>query len=103
MSGAVNERSEVDGIGIIFMPGNPCMMQRRHRQNDESKRSQLKYLLFAEDTTILSGAAQMDKVREKTKKIMSFFEERTNDSKEENLVMGEESAANTRFLGMWPG
>ena len=42
----------------------------------------------------------MDKVRETTN-VMGYFEGRTNDSKEEKIVMGEGSAARTSFFGMW--
>ena len=67
MRGAINDRGEADGKENSFLPGIPVMMQRRNRQNGGGKQSQLRYLLFADDRTILSGAAQIGKVREQRK------------------------------------
>ena len=36
-------------------------------------------------------------------RVMDLFEEKTNASKEENITLGETSAAGTRFLGFWLG
>ena len=44
----------------------------------------------------------MDKVRETTN-VMVYIEEKTNDSKEENRVMGEENAPKIRCIVIWLG
>ena len=79
------------------------MTQKRDKQNAEAKHIDLKYALFADDTTILSNRESMDVARDTTKRVMGLFEEKTNDSKEENITLGETSAAGTRFLGLWLG
>ena len=98
------EKQRVDnGIKITCIPGNTCMTQRRDKQNAEAKHIDLKYALFAVDTTILSNKESMGVARNTTKRVMGLFEEKTNVSKEENITLGETSAAGTRFLGFWLG
>ena len=63
----------------------------------------IKNVLFADDTTILGEHQHIEEAKSTTKKVMSFFEEQTNETKEVNLVIGEAEAANTRFLGTWLG
>ena len=63
----------------------------------------LKYALLADDTTILSNKESMDVARDTTKRVLGLFEEKTNESKEQNITLGENSAAGTRFLGLWLG
>ena len=75
----------------------------KDKQNAEAKHIDLKYALFADDTTILSNKESMDVARDTTKRVMGLFEEKTNESKEENITLGETSAAGTRFLGLWLG
>ena len=100
---AAEKQREDNGIRITYVPGNTCMTQRRDKQNAEAKHIDLKYALFADDTTILSNRESMDVARDTTKRVMGLFEEKTNDSKEENITLGKTSAAGTRFLGLWLG
>ena len=92
-----------NGIRITYVPGNTCMTQKRDKQNAEAKHIDLKYALFADDTFILSNKEGMDVARDTTKRVMGLFEEKTNESKEENITLGETSAAGTRLLGLWLG
>ena len=51
-------------------------------------------------TDYLTGG---DEAKETTKNVMGLFEERTNESKEENITLGEQDAAWTRFPGLLLG
>ena len=96
-------RPPEDGIEVSYIPGNACQTQRRDQKNSEARRVRLKNILFADDTTILSQATNMEAAKQTTKEVMKLFEEKINDSKEENVTLGEPSAAGTRVLGIWPG
>lgn len=58
--------------------------------------------LFADDTTPVGQANEIEAGTEKTKEVMGWFEERNND-KEEKLVFGTEESGIVRMLGSWMG
>ena len=95
---AAEKQREENGIRITYIP--TCMTQRRDKQNAEAKHIDLKNALFADGTTIMSNKESKDVARDTTKRAMGLFEGKTNASKEENITLGETSAAGTRFLGL---
>ena len=94
---------EDDGPTITYLPGSTCITQRRDQKNQEAQSFQIKNVLFADDTTILCQPTYMENAKNTTKRIMGLFEEKTNESKEEDIILGEPSAAETRFLVTWIG
>ena len=102
MRAAELERED-DGLTITYLPGSACITQRRDQKNQEAQSFQIKNVLFADDTTILCQPTYMENAKNTTKRIMGLFEEKTNESKEEDIILGEPSAAETRFLGTWIG
>ncbi|XP_075256680.1 uncharacterized protein LOC142349151 [Convolutriloba macropyga] len=102
MRAAELERED-DGLTITYLPGSACITQRRDQKNQEAQSFQIKNVLFADDTTILCQPTYMENAENTTKRIMGLFEEKTNEAKGEDIILGEPSAAETRFLGTWIG
>ena len=99
------EETDMDyGINFKFVPGSsfPSASQWE-KQNSEAKRVKIDKGLFADDTTIVGKKEELEQGVTETKRIMSMFEERNNDDKEEHLDFGTDESANIRMLGSWMG
>ena len=59
--------------------------------------------LFADDTTVIGKAREIDEVTQVMKENLALFEERTNDTKEERVRLGTMEANNIRMLGVYFG
>ena len=75
---------------MSYIPGNTCQTQRRDQKNSEARRVRLKKKLFADDTTILSQATNMETAKQSIKELLRLFKGKTNDSKEENVTLGSQ-------------
>ena len=60
-------------------------------------------MLLADDTTVTVNDEEFQEGIATIKKTMRWFEERTNDCNEENVVLDMEDAAKTRMLGLGLG
>ena len=97
MRAAELERDE--GASVTYIPGSTSMTQRRDQRNQEAQSFRVMNVLFADDTK----EPQMENTKNAKKKIMSFFEEKTNDAKEENIILCGKHAAETHLVGTWLG
>lgn len=59
--------------------------------------------LFADDTTPIGDAEELEDGVTAMKRVMETFEEKNNESKEEKLKFGTEESGETRMLGVWCG
>ena len=108
---AVEERrkaAEVSGkeVGVCFswVPGSALPGERLwEKKHSEAVEVWLELSLFADDTTVVGDVEELEEGVEVTKKVMSEFEEKNNDDKEESLVFGSEESGDIRMLGCWMG
>ena len=92
------------GINFKWIPGsNIPGNNMREKPNSEAKRVKIDKGLFADDTTIVGRKKELQQGVDETKKVMSLFEERNNDDKEEHLEFGTENSKKIRMLGSWMG
>ena len=59
--------------------------------------------LFADDTTVIGKAREIDEASQVMKESLALFEERTNDAKEERARLRTMEANNIRRLGVYLG
>ena len=59
--------------------------------------------LFAVDTSIVGYMDELESGVKASNEVMSWFEERNNDNKEECLMFGKEGSGKIRMLGSWMG
>ena len=59
--------------------------------------------LFADDTTLIGKAREIDEATQVMKESLALFEKRTNDAKEERARLGTMEANNIRMLGVYLG
>ena len=74
--------------------------------NKYSKENNTMYLtesLFADDTSVIGKAREIDEATQVMKESLALFEERTNDAKEERAMLGTMEANNIRMLGVYLG
>ena len=69
----------------------------------EVKSVRVSELLFADDTTIVGTNDEIDEGVREVKGVMSMFEERSNDAKEECLEFDKVESESIRVLGSWVG
>lgn len=91
------------GIPFMFVPGNSFPGNRSEKPNSEAKRVRIDLSLFADDTTVVGRKKELVEGLKITKDIMSKFEEKNNDDKEEELVFGTEEGEKIRMLGSYIG
>ncbi|MCP3666124.1 MAG: hypothetical protein GY696_27095, partial [Gammaproteobacteria bacterium] len=99
------EETDTDfGIEFKWIPGsNIPGNNMQEKPNSEAKRVKIDKGLFADDTTIVGKKKELQQGVDETKKVMSLFEERNNDDKEEHLEFGTENSKKIRMLGSWMG
>ena len=73
------------------------------KHNSEAEEVAITSALFADDTTIVGTAEELEEGVQEIKRVMGKFEERNNDAKEERLKFGTEEAGEIRILGCWMG
>ena len=59
--------------------------------------------LFADDTTVIGKACEIDEATQVMKESLALFEKRTNDAKKEIARLGTMEANNIRILGVYLG
>ena len=59
--------------------------------------------LFADDTTVIGKAREIDEATQVMKESLALLEEKTNDAKEERARLGTMEANNIRMLGVYLG
>ena len=62
---------------------------------------ELKLVLFADATTIAGEKGELTSGVDMMKEVMSRWEEKNNEDKEEKLVFGFEEGGKIRILGSW--
>ena len=82
------------GKSVTYTPENTFMAKRRDQGNQEAQSFQVMNVLFADDATHLCQEPQMEKAKNSAKTIISLFEEKTNDAKEENIILGGSAPEN---------
>ena len=53
--------------------------------------------------TVVGRKKEIEEGVKKTKELMAFYEERNNDSKEEELLFSDKESGKIRLLGSWMG
>ena len=92
------------GIPFNWVPGSSFPSSSLwEKQNSESKRIRVDDSLFADDTTIVGRAKELEVGLRITKEVMNAFEEKNNDDKEEELAFGTEDGEKIRMLGSYIG
>ena len=92
------------GITFKWVPGS-CFPNEKtwEKHNSEAKRVKIDSGLFADDTSIIGKKKELEQGVQETKKVMSMFEERNNEDKEEHLEFGTEEGNKIRMLGSYMG
>ena len=78
----------------------------QQKVNKYSKENNTMYLtesLFADHTTVIGKACEIDEATQVIKESLAFLEKRTNDAKEERARLGTMEANNIRMLGVYLG
>ena len=92
------------GIPFNWVPGNSFPSSGLwEKKNSENKRIRIDNSLFADDTTIVGRAKELEQGLAVTKEVMAAFEEKNNDDKEEELIFGTEEGEKIRMLGSYIG
>ena len=78
------DRSVDNGVSTTYLPGNPCMMQRRDQKNAKSKEIMIKNVLFADDTTKLGENLHIEEAKSTTKKL--WFSSGNRQTKQKKSV-----------------
>ena len=98
------ENNKKVGIDYSWVPGSSFPSSSTWEKfNSEAIIVNIEKSLFADDTTPVGEAGEIEAGTEKTKEVMGWFEERNNDDKEEKLVFGKEGSGKVRMLGSWMG
>ena len=63
------------------------MTQRRDQANYEALQVVFKNPLSADDTMILGSKEKIEEAKTKPNRVMGYFEEKTNELKEENVTL----------------
>ena len=98
------EKAEAEGqtAGIVYkwVPGSNFPAEKTWEKTcSEAVAIIIEKSLFADDTTVVGDKKELEEGVSTTKEVMSRFEERNNDDKEEELNFGEEGAEDIRMLG----
>ena len=92
------------GICIKWVPGSALPARSTwERPNSEAIEVWIDSSLFADDTTVVGDKEELQMGVDKTKEVMSWWEEKNNDDKEEKLEFGQEGSGEIRMLGCWMG
>ena len=92
------------GVSVMWVPGSSLPGKRLwEKSNSEAIEVVVDLSLFADDTTVVGDEDELEDGVAATKRVMSRFEERNNDDKEEELPFGREGSSGIRMLGCWLG
>ena len=92
------------GVKWRWVPGNNIPDPNKvETYNSEAITVAITSSLFADDTEVVGETREIDEGTHTTKRIMSQFEEKNNDDKEEGAVFGTSEANALRNLGSWLG
>jgi hypothetical protein len=107
---AVNRKRKADeaglevGIAYKWVPGSNLPSDKVwEKPNSEAKRRRVDKELFADDTSLIGQKKEMEIGVPAVKEVMSWYEERNNDDKEEEVLFGTEDGGKIRMLGTWLG
>ena len=90
------------GIEWHWLEGNKIPSQNQFgKYNSEAKLETFSMFRFADDTTILGRADEIEQRITCIKRNMEAFEEKINLAKEEVVNFGDDNSANVRMLGCW--
>ena len=92
--------------GVVFkwVPGSAFPSESGWEQdNSDAIEVVIDKSLFADDTSIVGYMNELENGVQATKDVMSWFEERNNDNKEEYLNFGTDGSGKIRMLGSWMG
>ena len=100
---AVQDGREM-GLCFKWVPGSAIPGKRLwEKAHSEAVEVWVDLSLFADDTTVVGDEEELEEGVEEIKRVMSQFEERNNDDKEEKLIFGSEDSGEVRMLGCWMG
>ena len=92
------------GVVIKWVPGSSFPSAALwEKTNSEAVEVKVDKSLFADDTTIVGNAEELQEGTDITKEVMGRVEERNNDGKEEELFFGSGDSGQVRMLGSWMG
>ena len=88
----------------MYTPGDSLPpIHKKYTFNSKAKRTEFDLSLFADYTTIIGSNLEIARGKEIIEDVMWNFEEQTNKSKEEHVVIGDSESGNVRMLGTWLG
>ena len=96
-----NQSRKKVGIEWSWLPGKLPSNNQYGRYNSEAKQTNITMSLFVDDTTILGTKDELEQGCKIIKDVMTSFEEKDNEAKEEKLALGEISSHGNRMLGSW--
>ena len=97
-----NQSRKKIGIEWGWLPGGKLPSSNQYgRYNSEAKQTNITMSLFADDTTILGTKDELEQGCKIIKDVMTSFEEKNNEAKEDKLAFGETSSHGIRMLGSW--
>ena len=92
------------GITFKVVPGSSFPGSSTwEKYNSEAKKVKVDKELFADDTSVIGKKGEIEQGLRVIKEVMSRFEEKNNDDKEEEIVFGTEESNKIRMLGSWLG
>ena len=92
------------GVSVMWVPGSSLPGKRLwEKSNSEAIEVVVDLSLFADDTTVVGDKEELEDGVAATKRVMSRFEERNNDDKEEELPFEREGSSGIRMIGCWLG
>ena len=100
-SNVKSKRKKV-GIEWKWLPDGKLQSNTQYgRYNSEAKKTSIMMSLFAYGTAILGTREELELGCKAIKEVMTTFEQRNNETKEERLVFGETLSHAIRRLGSW--
>ena len=92
------------GVKWHWVPGSNIPDPNKvEKHNSEAVTVPITLSLFADDTTIVGERKEIQEGVQIVKDVMSQFEEKNNEDKEEVAVFGTSEAEEIRLLGSWLG
>ena len=92
------------GVGWRWVPGGSFAgVGNWEKECSEAKEVRVRLVLFADDTTIIGEKGELGRGVDRIKEVMSRWEEKNNEDKEERVEFGSQEGGKIRILGSWIG